>query len=200
MRLFLAPSPRGGRHSSRRSARKRCRHFNPRPPRGGRLSIHFRRDETLVFQSTPPARGATQPPASSPACPGISIHAPREGGDQERRGHCQRGRISIHAPREGGDDYFAAGSLPYNISIHAPREGGDTPEDFCSRAVREFQSTPPARGATAALTALHPDSDISIHAPREGGDRSGGDPDHIAEISIHAPREGGDSKDAQFYL
>ena len=42
----------------------------------------------------------------------------------------------------------------------------------------EFQSTPPARGATFGITLAELDGDISIHAPREGGD----------------------SKDAQFYL
>ena len=60
------------------------------------------------------------------------------------------GQISIHAPREGGRLKF----LPQEyfveiISIHAPREGGDW--DFCAykTSLVEFQSTPPARGATA---------------------------------------------------
>ena len=36
----------------------------------------------------------------------ISIHAPREGGDDpEQKGH-HRKIISIHAPREGGDSNF----------------------------------------------------------------------------------------------
>ena len=35
--------------------------------------------------------------------------------------------ISIHAPREGGDDYFDNKmSTEIQISIHAPREGGDS--------------------------------------------------------------------------
>ena len=34
--------------------------------------------------------------------------------------------ISIHAPREGGDDEVNANNVEtYSISIHAPREGGD---------------------------------------------------------------------------
>ena len=37
--------------------------------------------------------------------------------------------ISIHAPREGGDDLMAALLTNLGISIHAPREGGDTPND-----------------------------------------------------------------------
>ena len=104
--------------------------------------------------------------------PNISIHAPREGGDQNGRTikilsihfnprpprggrrymheHPQGGRaISIHAPREGGDFRFTADGLIIGISIHAPREGGD-PEGGLTHDQRET---------------------ISIHAPREGGDR-----------------------------
>ena len=33
--------------------------------------------------------------------------------------------ISIHAPREGGDQDFSNRGLGDYISIHAPREGGD---------------------------------------------------------------------------
>ena len=33
--------------------------------------------------------------------------------------------ISIHAPREGGDDPEDVRALNCEISIHAPREGGD---------------------------------------------------------------------------
>ena len=59
------------------------------------------------------------------------------------------------------------------ISIHAPREGSDLgcktphPHDL------SFQSTLPARGATAAVDTLIPQKDISIHAPREGSDPQG---------------------------
>ena len=33
--------------------------------------------------------------------------------------------ISIHAPREGGDDSTTNKQDAHSISIHAPREGGD---------------------------------------------------------------------------
>ena len=81
----------------------------------------------------------------------ISIHAPREGGDDHRGKDLPcRSPISIHAPREGGD---AAGRsyIPHQaISIHAPREGGDP------------------KAGTHGNT-----FNISIHAPREGGDHAG---------------------------
>ena len=35
---------------------------------------------------------------------------------------------------------------------------------------RQFQSTPPARGATVCVIRAPPQTQISIHAPREGGD------------------------------
>ena len=79
-------------------------HFNPRPPRGGRpeifnadygftdISIHAPREGGdylilwirrwwTIFQSTPPARGATDNIGHVGVVGLISIHAPREGGD-----------------------------------------------------------------------------------------------------------------------
>ena len=79
--------------------------------------------------------------------------------------------ISIHAPREGGDDEVNANNVEtYSISIHAPREGGDIPCTSTENAQIQFQSTPPARGATTLVVLVHNLSYISIHAPREGGD------------------------------
>ena len=80
----------------------------------------------------------------------------------------------------------------------------------------EFQSTPPARGATPADVSVSDGSPVSIHAPRTGGDagkrdRGGhcggfnprpphggrrpgeGHPGLPAHVSIHAPRTGGDA-------
>ena len=106
-------------------------YFNPRPPRGGRPSgCCARFPACLIFQSTPPARGATNFPEKSCIFIDISIHAPREGGDLLKYWNdsltiC----ISIHAPREGGDfDDLEEAKGCSRISIHAPREGGDSRE------------------------------------------------------------------------
>ena len=60
--------------------------------------------------------------------------------------------ISIHAPREGGDlvnlGLFIVQPV---ISIHAPREGGDGAAPVQILFNVQFQSTPPARGATLEL-------------------------------------------------
>ena len=104
----------------------------------------------------------------------ISIHAPREGGDGDNGCTADRPSISIHAPREGGDRDGGDIAFFHGISIHAPREGGDYKWKNLYRKFAEFQSTPPARGATPPswYRCLH--GGISIHAPREGGDFRGG--------------------------
>ena len=56
---------------------------------------------------------------------GISIHAPREGGDKQHEEKKRQRQISIHAPREGGDVIMHQSARAACISIHAPREGGD---------------------------------------------------------------------------
>ena len=56
---------------------------------------------------------------------GISIHAPREGGDAGDIATVDIAVISIHAPREGGDWPDSRHNPVRSISIHAPREGGD---------------------------------------------------------------------------
>ena len=56
----------------------------------------------------------------------ISIHAPREGGDDGRERRVLNAKISIHAPREGGDEMVLCYPVYIQISIHAPREGGDS--------------------------------------------------------------------------
>ena len=57
-------------------------YFNPRPPRGGRLTLPPKFLLRPRFQSTPPARGATTTPPYAAGAAKISIHAPREGGDR----------------------------------------------------------------------------------------------------------------------
>ena len=124
--------------------------FNPRPPRGGR---RVRFPLSLISY-------------------GISIHAPREGGDGDvsRHPHFDRD-FNPRPPRGGRHVFFPKQDYQYlSISIHAPREGGDyyvyNPYEFYEL----FQSTPPARGATFAWVPDTPVDEISIHAPREGGD------------------------------
>ena len=56
-------------------------HFNPRSPRGERPVFKKLVTGDRVFQSTLPARGATNSLRASCVPSRISIHAPREGSD-----------------------------------------------------------------------------------------------------------------------
>ena len=126
------------------------------------------------FQSTLPARGATQ-------------------------ANCKPDRdcaISIHAPRTGSDRQTPMGALKPTISIHAPRTGSDTVRDSHVRKIRQFQSTLPARGATLPIWFICKAANISIHAPRTGSDDSTAKRYPHWYISIHAPRTGSDFKGA----
>ncbi len=143
-------APREGGDTASEGRALKERNFNPRPPRGGRLHDSDVDVDGNLFQSTPPARGATCAYwcFCSLATP-ISIHAPREGGDRPLVKYADKIRqfqstppargatalrylvhadnpISIHAPREGGDNRFSNNMLSNSISIHAPREGGDS--------------------------------------------------------------------------
>ena len=129
-----------------------------------------------LFQSTHPARGATCAEHCDRHPCGISIHAPREGCDPMLPNNTVGNEvISIHAPREGCDYQSASYGLSDSISIHAPREGCDLGRANLATAIRsnfnprtprgvrrnsgtattsdrKFQSTHPARGATANFT------------------------------------------------
>ena len=108
----------------------------------------------------------------------ISIHAPREGGDS---GSSVR-RISEFyfnpRPPRGGRRLTCTHRPDIKYFNPRPPRGGRLQRHIAMQHGATFQSTPPARGATA------------IQCFWSWG----------LSISIHAPREGGDSKDAQFYL
>ena len=77
--------------------------------------------------------------------------------------------ISIHAPREGGDRVPAFGVADIRISIHAPREGGDWQSAETPDSINIFQSTPPARGATKIrFHTIQRDFDFNPRPPRGG--------------------------------
>ena len=96
------------------------------PREGGDGSVAVADGGVSLFQSTPPARGATRLyrylwPASV-----ISIHAPREGGDLlQMIMFCGRLRFQSTPPARGATFPQSLPDLSSDISIHAPREGGD---------------------------------------------------------------------------
>ena len=102
--------------------------------------------------------------------------------------------ISIHAPREGSDDQFVGHAPVTDISIHAPREGSDQCQGLVERIRAEFQSTLPVRGATTNNTELGGICLFQSTLPVRGATNSKAEGQKNREISIHAPREGSDPK------
>ena len=145
---FNPRAPRGARHKESRNASLRVEFQSTRPARGA-TEIECKRNKRSLFQSTRPARGATV---------------------------LMLGLILILIP----------------ISIHAPREGRDSWTVVRLKEIRDFNPRAP-RGARpeGRLQKTKPTS-ISIHAPREGRDVATFPKSVYGSISIHAPREGRD--------
>ncbi len=81
-RLFQSTPPARGGDDGQAALRAAERHFNPRPPRGGRPDRKAAVHDEQTFQSTPPARGGDWRCCPDPD-PGSNFNPrPREGGDQ----------------------------------------------------------------------------------------------------------------------
>ena len=100
---------------------------------------------------------------------GISIHAPREGGDLGQQEQGAVAHISIHAPREGGDADGQPLVLHREHFNPRPPRGGRPQLVYTVTTLLQFQSTPPARGATLSqpLRAL-PSRHFNPRPPRGG--------------------------------
>ncbi len=123
-------APREGSDSIDSNLRMVASYFNPRSPRGERLFyLHFDAVR-VIFQSTLPARGATELRKD------IATLADLFQSTLPARG-ATKGEIKDLSER--------------SISIHAPREGSDVLYRLQSVTDGVFQSTLPARGATAIL-------------------------------------------------
>ena len=159
---FNPRPPRGGRHAEPTSSCAITGGFNPRPPRGGRPARAWRSVAGRTFQSTPPARGATdlvRPDVYRDS--GFNPRPPRGGRPRPARvlRHPAAG-FNPRPPRGGRRSGFIQDPTLPEVSIHAPRAGGDQSRRRAARRLRRFQSTPPARGAT---------HDRGVHRPRARG-------------------------------
>ena len=178
---FNPRSPHGERHYQRRYCASARSNFNPRSPHGERhCSGVVHGSMLLEFQSTLPARGATQLKRDEAhVCNRISIHAPRTGSDiggaellnllleyfnprsphgERRIADCAIDCSSLHFnPRSPHGERHATLALLqslHRISIHAPRTGSDAHSAMSLASQCSFQSTLPARGATRKVTIL----------------------------------------------
>ena len=148
------------------------RHFNPRSLHGERLRLQVQIRHACPFQSTLPARGATQQFRATFQGDPISIHAPCTGSDE-----------IVYSTRVGRKEFQS--TLPARGATAAVDGGG---------CVGGFQSTLPARGATRCTTLISQFLMISIHAPCTGSDGQIFSTVRNGTISIHAPCTGSDAR------
>ena len=169
--------------------------FNPRSPHGERHCQVVRHFFLKVFQSTLPARGATEKAAKRKWYNGISIHAPRTGSDgfKSSAGHARRFQSTLPA-RGATRVHHARASCQRHFNPRSPHGERRPVTQLCVSA-GTFQSTLPARGATPGLLRPRLLRQISIHAPRTGSDHMAGLAERAGQgISIHAPRTGSDGR------
>ena len=144
--------------------------FNPRSPHGERLLAAYGFRMAGVFQSTLPARGATDADVLFLCNVEFQSTLPARGATRVTKAECLDLPISIHAPRTGSDPCTKGGGAdPAHFnprSPHGERHGACAVAD----TIKRFQSTLPARGATDFVDALLMQCGISIHAPRTGSD------------------------------
>ena len=140
-------APRTGSDISTSSGCASRSHFNPRSPHGER-------------------RLADVVPATHLR---ISIHAPRTGSDALRAS--ARRQAHYFNPRSPhGERLVRRQPLRrvLRISIHAPRTGSDDVKRLLLAVHQEFQSTLPARGATALCNPITSSSAFQSTLPARG--------------------------------
>ena len=200
-------------------------YFNPRSPHGERRHHHLRLGVYRRFQSTLPARGATDMGGEEVCKRGqFQSTLPARGATARSRQKEGKKIFQSTLPAWGATIRGNFQKLARLISIHAPRTGSDERIYQHLTFTHGFQSTLPARGATSSTFAdllgsahfnprsphgerragesrLRRADSISIHAPRTGSDRSGAGRTAVhLPISIHAPRTGSDATLSRRFL
>ena len=108
------------------------------------------------FQSTLPARGATVDGQAAERTEEISIHAPREGSDQEREPRKKRLRnFNPRSPRGERLDFDELTQFLWEISIHAPREGSDVGSVIIVIVTQHFNPRSPRGERRSNLALFH---------------------------------------------
>ena len=150
--------------------------FNPRAPRGARLSWCHPQTSTLLFQSTCPARGTTNAAAEVPREAKFQSTCPARGttGGLSPR-PCPPRDFNPRAPRGARRHSSGIPAREVNFNPRAPR-GARRISAFSIYFPAKFQSTCPARGTTELLTGAQSKGSISIHVPREGHDPKRSEP------------------------
>ena len=119
-------APRTGSDSRTHGSANNDAHFNPRSPHGERRKGKAPLNRKQSFQSTLPARGATE------------------------QAFLRTASIAFQStlPARGATPVNSQPQIVIDISIHAPRTGSDQSRERIIFVGVRFQSTLPARGAT----------------------------------------------------
>ena len=127
--------------------------------------------DPVIFQSTLPARGATDGKDYIDADTIISIHAPRTGSDVIKpETYLYNLVFQSTLPARGATFYNVCYSSIIRFQSTLPARGATSLEANDQRWDHPFQSTLPARGATGRAGNITPEQLISIHAPRTVSD------------------------------
>ena len=171
------------------------RDFNPRSPHGERLSCAAFAVASSPFQSTLPARGATFLQLQYRRAP---LYFNPRSPHGERHPNASRSQImpnfnprSPHGERQA---YRESPGFRHLFQSTLPARGATAFARVSCKDSAQFQSTLPARGATKPRVKALRFVRISIHAPRTGSDVLSAAAKHRHEISIHAPRTGSDGR------
>ena len=142
-----------------------------RPARGATANSYFGQIHTL-FQSTRPARGATMEYVRALTDDQkFQSTRPARGATKSRQGQNRSFGISIHAPREGRDQCKRGQSYQRShFNPRAPRGARHEPRGFRALDRTHFNPRAPRGARLNASRAKCATIKISIHAPREGRD------------------------------
>ena len=168
--------------------------FNPRSPRGERLTATCAHGTPRPFQSTLPARGATVSCSHEFNCfTRFQSTLPARGATIHKRIHFLLPPISIHAPREGSDALVdMQDEVKKLFQSTLPARGATYTQRGDDHGRYLFQSTLPARGATTDWQYGLTRDGFQSTLPARGATSHDATTVHAAKISIHAPREGSD--------
>ena len=190
-------APRAGRDYQRSRRPFHQPNFNPRTPRGARLSTISSTFSPTEFQSTHPSRGATIFLLLALMVVRFQSTHPMRGATFTASGSFSAGifQSTRHAPRAGRDCTMSLGTstATRNFNPRAPC-GARLKKKLFSPVTVEFQSTRPMRGATTCPCSLSlRDRHFNPRAPCGARRPTRKDRWEKITISIHAPHAGRDS-------
>ena len=164
---FNPRSPHGERRADVKLTLKQCSFQSTLPARGATDRVELK-DRAFLFQSTLPARGATLLEGNPGKQKLFQSTLPARGATYLLTRMVVSPLISIHAPRTGSDTACWA-TAPSRSNFNPRSPHGERPgESSISSQLSQFQSTLPARGATLLVNGLWHDQIFQSTLPARG--------------------------------